>query len=253
MKKLILSLTVILASGAYAFAERQSPDASVLLASPTATTLPSGTTLQKLSSGTAPAALRPAATPTPVASTQPALEADAAPAPQPALASIASEAPAPAPVPEAPPVQVAAIDAPAPLDPGARTASDASPASVVPLPRPRPADAPQAPLQTAQVAASQGQYKDGSYTGPSADAYYGRVQVKAVVKGGQVVAVNVLQYPNDRRTSRYINSQALPMLEQEAIQAQSGNVDVVSGATLTSQAYRQSLSKALAGARNGNA
>ena len=89
------------------------------------------------------------------------------------------------------------------------------------------------------------QYKDGSYTGSSADAYYGYVQVRVTVSGGKLTEVAFLQYPNDRDTSRMINAQAMPYLKQQAIQAQSANVDGVSGATDTSQAFVQSLSSAL--------
>lgn len=87
-------------------------------------------------------------------------------------------------------------------------------------------------------------------TGSSADAYYGTVQVQAVVQGGKLVTVNFLQYPSDRRTSQYINGAAMPMLQSEAIQAQSANVSGVSGATDTSQAFIQSLGSALAQANN---
>jgi uncharacterized protein with FMN-binding domain len=97
-----------------------------------------------------------------------------------------------------------------------------------------------------------GQFKDGSYQGSVADAYYGNVQVQANVKNGQLVSVRILQYPSDRNTSRYINSQALPMLKQEAIQAQSSQVDFVSGATLTSNAFVQSLTAALGQAQSGS-
>ncbi len=96
-----------------------------------------------------------------------------------------------------------------------------------------------------RIAASLGQFRDGSYTGPPADAYYGIVQVRAQVQGGRLVSVDVLQYPSDRRTSRYINDQALPMLESEVVRAQSARVDTVSGATLTSEAYLRSVSAAL--------
>lgn len=92
---------------------------------------------------------------------------------------------------------------------------------------------------------SQGQYKNGTYTGSVADAYYGYVQVEAVVSGGKLADVKILQYPNDRSTSRYINSQALPYLVQEAVQAQSSHVNTISGASDTSAAFRQSLSSAL--------
>lgn len=95
-----------------------------------------------------------------------------------------------------------------------------------------------------------GQYADGSYSGSVEDAYYGSVQVNAVIQNGAISDVQFLQYPNDRQNSRYINSQAMPLLKQEAIQAQSAQVSGVSGATFTSQAFIQSLSSALALAKN---
>ena len=79
----------------------------------------------------------------------------------------------------------------------------------------------------------------------SENAYYGDVQVQVTVTNHQVASIKVLDYPSDRRTSRYINSQALPILKQEVIAAQSANVDTVSGATLTSEAYIRSLGNAL--------
>ncbi|MBI1277090.1 MAG: FMN-binding protein [Anaerolineaceae bacterium] len=90
-----------------------------------------------------------------------------------------------------------------------------------------------------------GQYKDGTYDGPIVDAYYGNVQVEAVIQGGKITDVRFLDYPQDRRTSRYINSQAVPWLTQEAVQVQSANVDLISGATFTSEAFVQSLQSAL--------
>jgi len=98
--------------------------------------------------------------------------------------------------------------------------------------------------------ASAGQYKDGQYTGPSINAYYGNIQVEAVISGGKLTDVLFLQYPQDRGTSIRINSQAMPMLKQEAIQAQSANVNIVSGATDSSGAFSQSLSAALSQAAN---
>ena len=92
-------------------------------------------------------------------------------------------------------------------------------------------------------------YRDGTYTGTEADAYYGLVRVRAVVRDGRLAAIDVLEYPSDRRTSRMINSQALPLLRQEVISAQSADVDIVTGATLTSWAFVQSLNAALAEAQ----
>ncbi len=101
------------------------------------------------------------------------------------------------------------------------------------------------PNATPTVQSLAGQYKDGSYTGPTVDVFYGLVQVQAIIQNGQITDVKFLQYPSDRRTSQEINSQAMPWLTQEAIQAQSANVDVITGATLTSEGFANSLQAAL--------
>ncbi len=88
-------------------------------------------------------------------------------------------------------------------------------------------------------------YKDGSYSGSVADAQWGYIQVQAVIKGGKITDVKFLQYPNERQRSVEINSYADPILTSEAIQAQSANVDLISGATDSSFAFIQSLSDAL--------
>jgi uncharacterized protein with FMN-binding domain len=90
-----------------------------------------------------------------------------------------------------------------------------------------------------------GKYKDGTYTGSVADAYYGNVEVSVTVSGGKITRVKFLQYPDTHSTSVAINQQAMPYLQQEAIQAQSPNVQLISGATFTSQAFVQSLTSAL--------
>lgn len=94
-----------------------------------------------------------------------------------------------------------------------------------------------------------GQYKDGKYVGDSADAYYGNLQVEAIIVGGKLTDVQFLSYPNDRNTSRTINMRAMSQLRQEAIAAQNANVDTVSGATDSSGAFRQSLGTALTQAK----
>jgi uncharacterized protein with FMN-binding domain len=129
-----------------------------------------------------------------------------------------------------------------------------TPIDLPPLPRPRPTP-PTPALQpaTSTAAADNGGLKDGTYTGSSENAYYGRVQVKVTVASHRIAAVDVLDYPKDRRTSRYINSQALPLLQQEVIAANSANVDTISGATLTSEAYLRSLNRALSQAGGASA
>jgi len=98
-------------------------------------------------------------------------------------------------------------------------------------------------------ATTAGTFKDGTYTGVPADAFYGNVQVRATIQNGKLTSVKFLQYPSDRDTSQEINRQAMPFLQQEAIQAQSAQVDTITGATDTSQAFIQSLSSALEQAR----
>jgi uncharacterized protein with FMN-binding domain len=95
-----------------------------------------------------------------------------------------------------------------------------------------------------------GKYKDGQYTGDVTDAFYGPYQVRAVVTEGKITDIVFLQTPGDRGESIQINSQASPILRQEAIRAQSENVDIVSGATQSSGAFIQSLKSALAKAKS---
>jgi uncharacterized protein with FMN-binding domain len=100
------------------------------------------------------------------------------------------------------------------------------------------------------MAAPGSHYKDGSYTGTVADAQWGYVQVRAVIKGGKISDVQWVQYPSDRQRSVQINSIADPELTSEVIQAQSAQVDVVTGATDSSVAFMQSLSDALSQAQS---
>lgn len=88
-------------------------------------------------------------------------------------------------------------------------------------------------------------YKDGTYTGKAADAYYGYIQVQVVVSSGKITDVVFLEHPNDQHESVQINNQAMPLLKSQAIKAQSANVDGVSGATDTSMAFVQSAESAL--------
>jgi uncharacterized protein with FMN-binding domain len=88
---------------------------------------------------------------------------------------------------------------------------------------------------------------DGSVTvnGTSAGTRYGPVQVSVTIRSHRLVAVTALVYPSSERRDQEISSFALPQLEQEAISAQSAQIDTVSGATFTSDGYRRSLQSAL--------
>ncbi|MBV8986077.1 MAG: FMN-binding protein [Acidimicrobiia bacterium] len=81
--------------------------------------------------------------------------------------------------------------------------------------------------------------------GPVVQTRFGPVEVELVLVGGRIADVKALEYPNEARRSQFISEQALPVLHDEVLQAQSANIDTVSGATYTSDAYGQSLQAAL--------
>jgi uncharacterized protein with FMN-binding domain len=85
---------------------------------------------------------------------------------------------------------------------------------------------------------------DLTVNGTLEDNGFGPVQVQVKIAGGRIVDVSTLELPGDRH-SRQINSFAAPQLRQEVIDAQSAQVDSVSGATATSEAYTRSLQAAL--------
>lgn len=87
------------------------------------------------------------------------------------------------------------------------------------------------------------------FTGAAAPTQYGNVQVEITMSGSQMTDVTALQMPSDYARSRQISSYAGPQLRQEALDAQSAQIDTVSGATYTSEGYRQSLQSALDQAR----
>jgi uncharacterized protein with FMN-binding domain len=82
-------------------------------------------------------------------------------------------------------------------------------------------------------------------TGGTAQTQWGPVQVQITVAGGKVTDVTAVQYPNGNGRDQEINSYALPVLAKEALAAQSAQIDQVSGATVTSNGYIQSLQSAL--------
>jgi len=141
----------------------------------------------------------------------------------------------------APPAALTASGTVAQIAAGTAQAAQAQQPTTAPTAAPAAPTAAPAPIPAAIATG----YKDGQYDGQVVDAYYGYVQVKAVVQSGKIADVQFLEWPNDRRTSVRINNIAMPYLISEAIQAQSAQVDVISGATLTSEAFAQSLQSAL--------
>ena len=129
----------------------------------------------------------------------------------------------------------------APTPPGGSRSSSSAATS--------PTETPGATVTPSATQTPGSAYRNGSYTGSVADAQWGVVQVKAIITNGKITDVQFLQYPNDRNRSIEINSIADPQLTSEAIQAQSANVNIVTGATDSSDAFIQSLTDALSQAR----
>ena len=82
-------------------------------------------------------------------------------------------------------------------------------------------------------------------TGSSTDTRWGPVQVQVTVENGTITDVQVVDYPTENGKDRQINARALPILVRETLDAQSADIDMVSGATVTSEGYVGSLQSAL--------
>jgi len=109
-----------------------------------------------------------------------------------------------------------------------------------------------APVQSGSDAtsgtASSGTASSGTsstVTGDEASTRWGPVQVELTVANGTITDVSVVQYPNGNGKDQQINARALPVLIQETLDAQNATIDMVSGATVTSEGYLESLQSAL--------
>ena len=90
-----------------------------------------------------------------------------------------------------------------------------------------------------------GTVQTATVTGTSTDTRWGPVQVQITVANGEITDVTVVEYPTGNGKDRQINARALPVLVQETLDAQSADIDMVSGATVTSEGYLGSLQSAL--------
>lgn len=90
-----------------------------------------------------------------------------------------------------------------------------------------------------------GAFKDGVYTGAVVATSKGDVQVQVTVADGKVTQVAAVKYPSDNPRSLGIAQQAIPQLSDEAVKAQSADIQMVSGATETSTGFIGSLQDAL--------
>ena len=84
-----------------------------------------------------------------------------------------------------------------------------------------------------------------TYTGDAVSTRYGDVQVRITVVGGRITRSVVTQVPWGDHRDQEINGNAVPILNEETVSAQSAGIDMVSGATFTSEGYVQSLQSAI--------
>ncbi|MGJ5750301.1 FMN-binding protein [Streptomyces puniciscabiei] len=120
-------------------------------------------------------------------------------------------------------------------DPAAASAAGAAPQ--------QPVAGQQSP-QGGQQGGAQASTGSGTVTGDATQTQYGTVQVRLTVAGGKITKAEAVQAPkgglSDQKTAM-----AVPRLNQEAVAAQSAQIDAVSGATYTSNGYKKSLQSAL--------
>lgn len=98
---------------------------------------------------------------------------------------------------------------------------------------------------TGSSSSASGSATSGTYTGDAVQTRWGVVQVQITVKDGKITAANAVEYPSQNPKDQQINAYAIPRLNAEVVAAQSGGIDAVSGATVTSDGYIESLQSAI--------
>lgn len=138
------------------------------------------------------------------------------------------------------------VGTPEATTPSSTTTSTAAPSTAAPSTAAPTTAAPTtaapttaAPTTTAPATVS------GTFTGDAVSTRWGDVQVAITVTDGKITQAEAVEYPQNNGRDQEINSYALPVLAQEVTQAQSAQIDAVSGATVTSDGYIQSLQSAL--------
>lgn len=129
-------------------------------------------------------------------------------------------------------------------DPGAGASGDSG-SGTDPGSAATPTPTPSADAGSGSSGSSGSSSSSGTFTGDAVQTRYGPVQVEITVKDGSITKSVVTQVPWNDHKDQEINSYAVPILNDEAVQAQSAGIDMVSGATFTSDGYIQSLQSAI--------
>jgi uncharacterized protein with FMN-binding domain len=135
--------------------------------------------------------------------------------------------------------------APPTRPPAPPTTTPSRPGTPPPTTPATPPTTPTRPTTPTTAPPGTGGPKSGVFDGSVEQNRYGPVQVRITVQGGRITDVQAVQLPSDRARSQRISDIAGPILRQEALQAQSARIDVVSGATYTSTGYARSLQRAI--------
>lgn len=110
----------------------------------------------------------------------------------------------------------------------------------------QPGAGPSQSAPTAGPTSAGGRAASGTATGPTVNYNYGILSVKVTVSRGKITKIGLASLNDgDNPRSQSIDQQSIPMLEQQALQAQSANIQGVSGASYTSAGFAQSLQSAL--------
>ncbi|MGN8132682.1 FMN-binding protein [Arthrobacter sp. RC1.1 241] len=94
-------------------------------------------------------------------------------------------------------------------------------------------------------ATATGSTASGTFKGTTVQTRFGPVQVQITVANGKITDVTALQLTNTDGKSIQISNRAAPLLRSKVLAAQSADVQTVSGATITSDAYLTSLQAAI--------
>ena len=125
----------------------------------------------------------------------------------------------------------------------------AAPTSTPTLNSPPPTGAPPVTTTTATVSPSTTTTASSvsrTVTGPSVNYYFGLLSVKVTVLGKKITNVGIATLSDGGNYhSQQIDQASIPMLEQEAMQAQNANIQSISGASYTSAGFQLSLQDAL--------
>ena len=159
--------------------------------------------------------------------------------PTPAITSDANASRSPSAAPLSPSPSASPSKAPEKKSTPSSSRTSASPSHSVSAAPAKTSSAPSAPKTTSAAPTTR------SVTGATAQTKYGPVQVRITLTGSRITGATAVQYPDEMARSKDISSTAIPKLNQETLEAQSADIDTVSGATYTSAGYKQSLQSAL--------